>query len=298
MSFFRKWVSRISSHRPGGAEAPDGAEALDETETDGIDTLCRQCQSINPVRMMRWTPGQWNQHRNRALGTQSTSGHDDRRRTLESVTYDAACPACRILEHIVGAGQIDRPTGKMTLATAYTLESLEDTIDFEELESETRRAYPLKYSKLLYVSELSGAPQSSTPTDAVCICEEKDSSGEQILMTGRRRPDAVEPDLLSGWLRECSTYHTGTCQPKEDVRLMQIRLIDVLDRKVVAYPESGSCKYFTLSYVWGSVRQGRCLPGTSLSLELPDTIADAIDLVQSLGERYLWVDSVGETCLQ
>ncbi|KAF2191151.1 HET-domain-containing protein, partial [Zopfia rhizophila CBS 207.26] len=62
-------------------------------------------------------------------------------------------------------------------------------------------------------------------------------------------------------------------------------------------------RYVTLSYVWGNVLALRTLRNNISTLErkhsltwlknrLPKVVQDAIDLVNSMGERYLWVDEL------
>ncbi|KAL2376883.1 hypothetical protein RJZ90_007170 [Blastomyces dermatitidis] len=63
-------------------------------------------------------------------------------------------------------------------------------------------------------------------------------------------------------------------------------------------------KYFTLSYVWGKTKMlltmkanlQDCLKENSLINEkkymLPQTIKDAMSIVCSLGEKYLWIDVI------
>ncbi|KAL2369058.1 hypothetical protein RJZ57_006548 [Blastomyces gilchristii] len=63
-------------------------------------------------------------------------------------------------------------------------------------------------------------------------------------------------------------------------------------------------KYFTLSYVWGKTKMlltmkanlQDCLKENSLINEkkymLPQTIKDAMSIVRSLGEKYLWIDVI------
>jgi hypothetical protein len=87
--------------------------------------------------------------------------------------------------------------------------------------------------------------------------------------------------------------------------LSGFRLIDVYEARLVEITHP--CKYFALSYVWGSsqntglqttkrnldsLRQPSALKRKSQNHEerLPLTISDTIDLCKWLGQRYLWVD--------
>ncbi|KUJ11314.1 HET-domain-containing protein [Mollisia scopiformis] len=70
-------------------------------------------------------------------------------------------------------------------------------------------------------------------------------------------------------------------------------------------PASSDMNYITLSYVWGQVRNFTTTKATLARLQkpgafidpkvlekLPNTIKDAINLVEYLGERYLWIDAL------
>ncbi|RFU33847.1 hypothetical protein B7463_g2484, partial [Scytalidium lignicola] len=79
--------------------------------------------------------------------------------------------------------------------------------------------------------------------------------------------------------------------------LRLFRVIDVEDMCLVEI--SSSCKYLTLSYVWGRGNKYLALtrdnkaqlmtPG-ALRAPLPKTIRDTLNLVKLLGERYIWID--------
>jgi hypothetical protein len=60
-------------------------------------------------------------------------------------------------------------------------------------------------------------------------------------------------------------------------------------------------RYFALSYVWGSSRQfltlkqnshGLLNPGSISAQPITQTIRDSMSLVRSMGEQYLWVDTM------
>jgi hypothetical protein len=80
-----------------------------------------------------------------------------------------------------------------------------------------------------------------------------------------------------------------------------MRVIDVQRKCLVDYDLIWMGSYIALSYVWGSrpfltlnkANEAELRNEGSLSQELlPDTIADAITVVDSMGEQYLWVDSL------
>jgi hypothetical protein len=80
-------------------------------------------------------------------------------------------------------------------------------------------------------------------------------------------------------------------------------LVDTWFQCLVSAPSE--CRYIALSYVWGGAStlkttkvtletflQKNAFSVTGLLPEIPNTIRDAIKLVELLGERYLWVDSL------
>lgn len=136
--------------------------------------------------------------------------------------------------------------------------------------------------------------------------------GSLRIVTEATRSDAIPaPDgdaLLSkiqSWLQTCDLDHGPRCRAFPDEKRcanpIPLLFVDVVDHCLVK--ATSVEKYFTLSYVWGgpqtaattrsnveeryqsgSLADGRCT--------LPWTIRDAMALVQHLGGRYLWVDSL------
>jgi len=115
----------------------------------------------------------------------------------------------------------------------------------------------------------------------------------------------VDLEVLRAWLDDCQLRHTQEdCNrptiPSEGRYIFgtPLVLIDVLQRRLVSL--TSTRKYFALSYVRGSVDlsntlranyASRCEP-EGLPSELPATFEDAISLVRSIGERYLWIDAL------
>jgi Heterokaryon incompatibility protein (HET) len=118
---------------------------------------------------------------------------------------------------------------------------------------------------------------------------------------GGRRIDSrqVDFDLIRGWLQLCETSHGDKCAHSGLISRIasKIRLIDVLNFQIV--DGTTDERYLALSYVWGPGEQ-LCLssqnqeefrsPQGLKTVNTPNTIRDAISLVASIGERYLWVD--------
>lgn len=94
-------------------------------------------------------------------------------------------------------------------------------------------------------------------------------------------PSKVSIKGIKNWLLVCNTSH-GPCATSNLFReLKALKLIDCFAKEIVQPQQP--CKFATLSYVWGQNHAG------TLS-NLPATIEDSIQIVKSLGLRYLWVD--------
>ncbi|RSL60107.1 hypothetical protein CEP53_005562 [Fusarium sp. AF-6] len=142
----------------------------------------------------------------------------------------------------------------------------------------------------------------------------------------------VPTSLIRSWLRQCEEKHGDSCfhlplflrdieftpvpshvMPSkvknieyktisiDEEKTSNFRLLD-LEAKCIQYMPLGT-RYVTLSYVRGQAPVFKLLqnnlnflqtPGSldKIATELPRTTTDAIELVRSLGERYLWVDTL------
>lgn len=119
----------------------------------------------------------------------------------------------------------------------------------------------------------------------------------------------INTAMISGWLDACEKYHGEKCKPSLVIASVgsnarvPVRFIDVIHECIVDAPSS--CRYIALSYVWGCIpmlkltsrnRQVLAQVGSikeaSNWSRIPQTIRDAITLVQKLSLRYLWVDSL------
>jgi len=123
---------------------------------------------------------------------------------------------------------------------------------------------------------------------------------------GRRiKPGQVDVDQIRRWLQQCETEHRGPCQQPSTGEFDKLKVdILVIDVKARCLRRLGDCcRYFALSYVWGGVNQAEAkldslqrllIPGAlnDLGDAVPLTIRDAMEFVEKLGERYLWVDAL------
>lgn len=109
------------------------------------------------------------------------------------------------------------------------------------------------------------------------------------------------------WLRECEQQHGTKCSEHGWSVVMRkpsfLRLIDVRDKCIVEVAEPQQSRYVALSYVWGGAQhlqlqrynKAELMGKNGLDLyrsAIPQTILDAMTVVQGIGERYLWVDSM------
>jgi hypothetical protein len=112
----------------------------------------------------------------------------------------------------------------------------------------------------------------------------------------------VDLKRVKSWLAECETGHGDTCSAlrySSSKGESDILLVDVKDQCLVK--TSLEERFFALSYVWGQAKQFLTLkeniedllqPGGLSQRPITQTIRDAMALVSSLDERYLWVDTV------
>lgn len=124
-------------------------------------------------------------------------------------------------------------------------------------------------------------------------------------LNGRVRDLQCDTELLKSWLCLCDRYHGSQCSPRVNRQEPDIRLIDTTNQCIVSRRVLGSSTrqdYVALSYVWGNVQQLYVPAGGGYSaltkkgalrgLKPPETIVDAMQLIQRLGLRYLWVDAL------
>lgn len=121
-------------------------------------------------------------------------------------------------------------------------------------------------------------------------------------MLTEKRYDLVVPQLKA-WLKDCRENHDAQCGhlswSKENPR----RLLEIISDSEVQLIDSANLSildYVALSYSWG---EGGTIGNTTFenlasrqigfeTQTLPQTIRDAVRLVQRLGLKYIWVDQL------
>ena len=125
---------------------------------------------------------------------------------------------------------------------------------------------------------------------------------------GRRSdPNWIEPSIGRLWLRECESRHGSECNEHGIAIAMQkprfLRVIDVEKFCIKEVANLVQCRFIALSYVWGGAQIVKLQQANMSALmrpdgllqfmhALPQTVVDAVEVVHSMGERYLWVDSL------
>lgn len=117
---------------------------------------------------------------------------------------------------------------------------------------------------------------------------------------GRIRPLVADCRLFKKWKEYCLNSHGAKCGNWfNGPRPSRIRLIDVKQECVVELTED--VKWVALSYVWGTSNNLTLSkeshdqfkkPGFLSRDRVPNTIYDAMVVTASIGERYLWADSI------
>lgn len=137
-----------------------------------------------------------------------------------------------------------------------------------------------------------------------------EESGLEQAFSGRIRSSVADTRLFCKWKETCVGEHHSCMSSFTGERPPWLRLIDVEKRCVVdcfLHEEWGyfvgfntGITYVALSYVWGNCKQMPELdnstekqfrePWSLMRETVLSTIDDAIEVVQGLGEKYLWVD--------
>ena len=110
-----------------------------------------------------------------------------------------------------------------------------------------------------------------------------------------RMVNSLSPDFtrIRSWIDEChSLLNHVNCHSLRKIMGFQTRVIDCWTRQIV--PLTRDLEYLALSYVWGKAIDDENSQTSETSgfvpFPSPQTIEDAMSVVQALEERYLWVD--------
>lgn len=136
----------------------------------------------------------------------------------------------------------------------------------------------------------------------------KQSWDFESLFLGRNIKSAAQNTaLIRSWLNLCDSHHGHICENhggrdyEDMVSQSYFGVVDVHEMRLTHLPKNS--KYVALSYVWGKGPrytteldniEDHKEPGglEKHASNIPRVVSDSIRLVRSLGERYLWVDSL------
>jgi tetratricopeptide (TPR) repeat protein len=131
------------------------------------------------------------------------------------------------------------------------------------------------------------------------------SEGLSSSIHGQSQGQLVNLQNARTWLDNCDEKHGRLCSAfwsnERCAGHIQMLLIDVTAGCLIK--GTSADRYFALSYVWGCSNMSTTLKSNfderleqgsllEAKCKLPQTIRDAMVVVASLGERYLWVDSL------
>jgi hypothetical protein len=255
-------------------------------------SLCERCETLKITQLLQnelpWkTASQLNEYARNST---------DNFRSLEragSVQFWADCSLCRCLFAMCPSPSspdlelLAIPDCTMNRLTGET-DSVTDTQEWSQFSN---------CLLLVLNSQLSSIEFSvkAHRGDALCLLENavEDEHGKDKLVLGGRHiiKNSFGIEIINDWISCCSENHLSICRPEWTQELPDIKFVDAKSRTIVKQPE-GNFDYLALSYVWGGVKQPGYQLGSQLPSNLPQTIEDAMMLVETLGKQYLWVDSL------
>ncbi|KAL3292872.1 Heterokaryon incompatibility [Colletotrichum asianum] len=132
----------------------------------------------------------------------------------------------------------------------------------------------------------------------------KDSVKNHPGITRRLDPKWVDLSVVSHWLEQCVSSHGAKCE--NPMKIWPYRPAWVVDTKAKCLVPGDKCASFiALSYRWGKAPGLHIQPDTMSNLQRPNSLDDpaiatqlapmvrqAIALTSSVGQRYLWVDTL------
>jgi hypothetical protein len=231
-------------------------------------------------------------------------------RSLADIKNEVRCPLCRLIHDAVEAACHAQNLDTIGLHCVLSM------VKFSCFWDNEKRCESFRFLSVECENLLRRAIGTKISADLVPRESERYPSG----FVGRVvDPIQISPQMVRAWLQHCEQFHGPKCSRLENPdalndkapplwnqfrfeRLLpSLLFVDVVENCLTRIPSGG--RYITLSYVWGDCDALRALKSTvnvllqpSSLLQVQDqlstTIKDAMILVQAIGERYLWVDSL------
>lgn len=265
-------VSNYASHLqpwwvPEPAPTPEGSQ----------HALCKICRHINFSWLMV----------NNLPGNDDTEEGKIRLGNLERVIQSTTCPFCRlVVKTIFAVDPGPLPSHDSVFCEIHTIGNIKLTPG---------------HADIWLVDEHGFQATTSSWNCSILLMQEELT--DQLYRGRAITGDYVDLSIIKTWLSLCEQSHTqlDTVQQICDNLPKTFRLVDVYKKCLVRAPPA--CRYVALSYLWGNTTVFRLLsqnlrtleqPGSlsNPNLHLPQTIKDAIILVESIGEKYIWIDSL------
>lgn len=261
--------------------------------------LCHRCSAYNIVEVFKHAEPLDGQLQSKL----SSHDYSDYRRRiaqcgvrlgkLSLLHLTPSCQFCRLIYRILPKGRLNPDDDMMNIMPVRAYVRITGW-DMLPMDVRSRSAIFLGVEVPDYMTPLATSFSVGGPTVRL-----SEMTGEIIALCSSQTPPSrryfnakvVQNQLDYSSIREainaCQSSHGGRCQTKWPAEMSTTRMLDIIDRKVIACPDK--CDYAALSYVWGGI-----IP-TADALEkrtLPRTIEDAIVVTKNLGFRYLWVDAI------
>jgi hypothetical protein len=247
--------------------------------------LCEACSAFN-ISSASFLSDSWKERRAHQLGS------------YQAIASRKSCPLCQLIAEAYRDGPVcfnSRGSGAMS-----SLDSMHVHGSWQKAPFDGKGAVINLWIHEQY--EAGGTVLSLQPLDTGGPNEEHPNHFARVL-----GGPSINLYMVREWLRGCEEDHQ--CCLSMPIKNLSIhyerpsafKCIDVRDLRIVCPPSR--CRYVTLSYVWGSglkyvtllsnVDTISKIQGLTLCWDdLSPTIKDAIWLTKSLGEHYLWVDSL------
>ena len=252
--------------------------------SDPAASLCQRCQALDVLALLQEEP-EWKSPD--GLNTMAMKGS----RLIQclgqtgTIEYKSDCQLCLCLFALTP--NPSNATQDVCVLPDWTIMRTagENGVKLDRIEQQ-------RYARCLLVTLSPSAIGLSVSInvhrgDALCVVDEA-HKGELTLGGRAIHSHRLNLDVIHQWTNTCSKLHTSECASFWTEELRNIWLIDIDQRRVVAYPDKGT-EYIALSYVWGPATQQTYKIGTILP-QLPQTLEDAMACTKALGKRYLWVD--------
>jgi hypothetical protein len=198
--------------------------------------------------------------------------------------------SCRLCQFFVAACHAAGRTDDVTNRT-FTIYTFGTAANYLFIPAKHPRVREIFESSPPYFDlHLSDDERRAWPVGHVLIRHLGGYSKRPVVSPRQLQVDRFEDDVVRGWLKICDTAHINTCgiSPHMPASLRGLKVIDCLERVIL--PFDNNVPFVTLSYVWGSAKEGCHVLGNQIPHQPPKVIADAIRVTRMLGFRYLWVD--------